>query len=50
VTAAELNELAHAFIVGFLAATAYADDAADIHYLDAGGKEIPPDIALAKKK
>jgi quercetin dioxygenase-like cupin family protein len=27
-----------------------SDVAFDIHYVDAGGKEIPPDTALAKKK
>ncbi|TAK40570.1 MAG: hypothetical protein EPO27_20815 [Betaproteobacteria bacterium] len=27
-----------------------ADAAFDIHYVDAAGKEIPPDAALAKKK
>ena len=28
----------------------YSDGAFDIHYLDANGKEIPPDAALAKHK
>jgi len=27
-----------------------SDTAFDIHYVDADGKEIPPDVALAKKK
>ncbi len=27
-----------------------SDSAFDIHYMDADGKEIPPDVALAKKK
>ncbi len=28
----------------------YSDGAFDIHYVDANGKEISPDVALAKKK
>ncbi len=28
----------------------YSDGAFDIHYVDANGKEITPDVALAKKK
>lgn len=28
----------------------HSDGAFDIHYVDANGKEIPPDVALGKKK